>query len=206
MLLLFGIGCVGLFLGSLPFGFWLTRLAGRGDIRAAGSGGTGATNVLRIGGKGPGALTLLLDAGKGALAAGFGMMVWGSTGGWLGALAAVVGHIFPFWLKFRGGKGVATALGASAMLEPVLTAGGVCVWLLCALGSRFSSLSSMLTMGTMAAAGVVMLEPIQATALALIAVLVMSRHRANVVRLWQHREPRIGESVDFEHNDEQGGQ
>jgi glycerol-3-phosphate acyltransferase PlsY len=101
---------VGYLLGSIPFGLILTRLAGLGDIRRIGSGNIGATNVLRTGNKGLAALTLFLDGAKGALAAVLGAQ-FGPDTAWFASLGAVLGHVFPVWLRFRGGKGVATAMG-----------------------------------------------------------------------------------------------
>src|SRR5215472_19069190 len=123
---------LGYLFGSIPFGLLLARLAGHGDIRGIGSGNIGATNVLRSGNKGLAALTLLLDAAKGMLAVAIGQR-WGETAALSAAGAAVIGHMFPCWLGFRGGKGVATALGVITVLVwPVALAAAV-VWLAVAL-------------------------------------------------------------------------
>lgn len=135
-------------LGSIPFGYLIVRLRGGGDIRETGSGGTGATNVTRRAGKWAGILTLLLDAVKGALAVviarlllaqDFGVNWWVT----LAALAAIMGHIFPVWLKFRGGKGVATGLGIFLTLAPLAVLGTLLVFLVVVVATRYVSLGSM---------------------------------------------------------------
>ncbi len=183
---------LGYVLGSIPFGLLLTRLAGLGDIRAIGSGNIGATNVLRTGRKGLAAATLLLDGAKGAAA----VLLAGWLGGHAAALwaggGAVLGHLFPIWLGFRGGKGGATGLGVLlAIAWPV----GVlwCVtWLIIAKLARFSSLATLAAFA---------LAPLFAWALADggvvklslgIGVLVFVRHHANIRRLLAGQEPRIG--------------
>ncbi|MFC0588960.1 glycerol-3-phosphate 1-O-acyltransferase PlsY [Novosphingobium aquiterrae] len=183
---------LGYLLGSIPFGLILTRLFGAGDLRSIGSGSIGATNVLRTGRKGLAAATLLLDAGKGALAVWIAAQCWPHAAP-LAAFGAIVGHCFPVWLGFKGGKGVATALGiALALAWPVaLACAGV--WLAVVAVSRISSLGGM----TAALAG-----PLAAWALcrgelivplAGIALVVLWRHRANIARLRAGSEPRIGQ-------------
>lgn len=177
-------------LGSVPFGLVLTRLAGLGDIRAIGSGNIGATNVLRTGRKGLAAATVLLDAGKGAaavlIAARFGpdMAV-------LAAAGAVLGHCFPVWLRFKGGKGVATALGTWLALSwPVgLIACGV--WLLVAALSRYSSLAALTAIAVAPLAAWRIEGPQQAEIGLFIAVLVWIRHHQNIRRLLRGEEGRI---------------
>lgn len=182
---------LGYLLGSIPFGLVLTRLAGAGDIRAIGSGNIGATNVLRTGRKGLAALTLILDAAKGAAAVLILAAIWPGTEN-LAAIGAFFGHLYPVWLGFRGGKGVATLLGiALALSWPVGLAFAV-VWL-AALGLfRFSSV------GGMAAA---VAAPVAAAALGkwglawlflLFALMVLWKHRANIRRLLDGTEPRVG--------------
>ena len=182
----------GYLLGSIPFGLLLTRLAGLGDIRSIGSGNIGATNVLRTGNKKLAAATLLLDGGKGAAA----VLLAGAFAGEAAALAAaggaMLGHSFPVWLGFKGGKGVATALGillAAAWPVGVATA---LVWLVAAYVFRISSLAALVAAG---------LSPLIAWALAggalalaalFIAALIFWRHSANIRRLLKGEEPRIG--------------
>lgn len=187
-----GYLALGYVLGSVPFGFLLTRLAGLGDIRAIGSGNIGATNVLRTGSKGLAAATLLLDGAKGAAAVLLATHLGGNAAGlWAGGGAAL-GHVFPVWLRFRGGKGVATGLGVYlAAFWPV---GVLCcaAWVVLAAAVRVSSA---------AALGVFALAPILAAvfghqgllALSLgIGVLVFARHADNLRRLANGSEPRIG--------------
>lgn len=176
-------------IGSVPFGLLLGKLAGIGDIRDTGSGNIGATNMLRAGGGGLALLTLLLDAGKGFLAA----SVLGIPA--FGALFAVIGHCFPVWLKFKGGKGVATAFGALlAVSVPaignlgVVAAGG---WLAAFLLSGYSSLAALaagalLTVMLMAAGAAVTHYP-----LILLAALVLCRHKDNIRRLLNGEEERF---------------
>ena len=185
---------VGYFLGSVPFGLILTRLSGGGDIRDVGSGNIGATYVLRTGKKGVAAATLALDAGKGALA------VWlaGRYGGEWAPLAAAVGafagHVHPLWLRFRGGKGVATLLGISAAFSGWALLGFAVAWLGVAAISRISSLGGM--MGGFAAAIVLgaVGQPEAGLVVALLSVWVLWTHRENIARLRAGTEPRIGRS------------
>ena len=185
---------LGYALGSIPFGLLLTRIAGLGDVRNIGSGNIGATNVLRTGRKGLAAATLLLDAAKGAAAVLAAALLWPDqeTLRPLAGLAAFLGHLFPVWLRFRGGKGVATLIGVVAALHwpSALVAGAA--WLLAAAATRYSSL------GGIACA---VSAPITAAAfgrldLALLflgfALLVLWRHRANIARLFKGNEPKIG--------------
>ena len=187
---------LGYLLGSIPFGLIITRLGGAGDIRAIGSGNIGATNVLRTGRKGLAAATLLLDGAKGAaavlLAANIpALHVIPTAGLWAGAFA-VIGHMFPVWLKFRGGKGVATGLGvalAACWPEGALMCA---IWLIGAKVTKISSASALAAF---------ILSPFiawtiggQADALLALAVaiLVLARHHANIRRLLSGTEPRIG--------------
>jgi glycerol-3-phosphate acyltransferase PlsY len=183
----------GYLLGSIPFGLLLTRAAGLGDVRDIGSGSIGATNVLRTGHKGLAAATLLLDAAKGAAAVLVAGMIWpGLALAPLAGLAAFLGHLYPLWLRFKGGKGVATLAGIAAALHwpTVLVAGGV--WLLVVLVARYSSLGGILAP---------LSAPVTATLfgrfeLALLflglALLVLWAHRANIGRLLNGTEPKVG--------------
>jgi acyl phosphate:glycerol-3-phosphate acyltransferase len=189
---------LGYLLGSIPFGLVLTQAAGLGDIRSIGSGNIGATNVLRTGNKTLAAATLLLDGVKGAAAV---MMAHGALAGaaghdaalWAG-LGAVLGHLFPIWLKFKGGKGAATSYGVLiAVAWPVgLLAGAI--WIVMAAVGRLSSLATLTSFAV---------APILAYALSdsgvvklslTIAVLVWVRHHANIRRILSGTEPRIGRS------------
>jgi glycerol-3-phosphate acyltransferase PlsY len=182
----------GYLFGSVPFGLLLTRLAGLGDIRSIGSGSIGATNVLRTGRKGLAAATLLLDAGKGAVAVGIFLYLGPPDAALWCGLGAVVGHLFPVWLGFRGGKGVATAAGVLLMAAwPVALVAGV-VWLVVAVISRISSLAA-LAATVAAPIAAVVLEPAGVAWLVLaIAVLVVARHHENISRLLAGTEPKIG--------------
>lgn len=203
-------------LGSIPFGLIITRMAGAGDIRAIGSGNIGATNVLRTGRKGLAAATLVLDAGKGAAAVLLAMFLFYAIGVDLdGAIAAadgdvdhadislsasaavvaglfvVIGHMFPVWLGFRGGKGVATGLGAFIALSPVTGPACVVIWLLINLISRYSSVAALVTF-LVAPFLFFYLGPAIAAPMALaVMVLVWIRHWQNIRRLIRGEETRI---------------
>ncbi|WP_225767522.1 glycerol-3-phosphate 1-O-acyltransferase PlsY [Inquilinus sp. Marseille-Q2685] len=193
---------LGYLLGSIPFGLVLTKAAGLGDIRSIGSGNIGATNVLRTGHKGLALATLLLDGGKGAIA----VLVAGLFDPMLAVLAgggAMLGHLFPVWLGFKGGKGVATALGT--LLAIAWPVGVLCclVWLATAVLFRYSSLASLTSAAAApvlawALSGITIFGAVWAdlprAALALfIAVLVFIRHDGNIRRLLRGEEPKIGQ-------------
>jgi glycerol-3-phosphate acyltransferase PlsY len=184
---------LGYLLGSIPFGLLLTRAAGLPDIRTIGSGNIGATNVLRTGNKALAAATLLLDALKGAAAVLLAGLLAGRDAALWAGLGAVLGHLFPVWLGFRGGKGVATSYGVLiAAAWPVgLAAGGA--WLVAAALLRRSSLAGLISFA-LAPFLAWALADIGAVKLALaIAVLVYARHHANIRRLLAGTEPRIGQ-------------
>ena len=182
----------GYLLGALPFGLLLIRIAGLGDIRAIGSGNIGATNVLRTGRKGLAAATLLLDGGKGAaavLVAG----IWGPDMAIVGGYGAILGHLFPVWLKFRGGKGVATTLGV--LLAIAWPVGVACclTWLLVAATFRYSSLAALIALAAGPAFAWFLLGDLQMVQMAaILAALVWSRHLGNLRRLLKGEEPKIG--------------
>ena len=186
----------GYLIGSIPFGLVLTRMARLGDIRRIGSGNIGATNVLRTGNKSLAAATLLLDVGKGALVVLVVSRNWGFVGlmdaGLFTGLATVLGHNFPVWLKFRGGKGVATTMGV--LLGSLFPVGAVAcgAWLLTAAVFRYSSLAALVAL----TAAPVYAAWIGATSVALAAgaltLLSIFTHRANIERLIQGQEPKIG--------------
>jgi glycerol-3-phosphate acyltransferase PlsY len=183
---------IGLALGSIPFGLVLTRLAGHGDIRSIGSGNIGATNVLRTGNKPLAFATLLLDAGKGAMAVGLAWWLLGPEWAPLAGLAAIISHIHPVWLGFKGGKGVATAIGTLwAIGWPVGVAASL-AWLAGAAATRRSSVGSLCSMAAAAVAGFVLLAPPIAWALLAVALYVVWRHKANIERLLAGTEPQIG--------------
>lgn len=188
-------------LGSIPFGLLLTKLAGMGDIRAIGSGNIGATNVLRTGRKSLAVLTLLLDIGKGAAA----VVIVDSViqtrivgadphGLWLGiaGLGAVLGHVFPLWLRFKGGKGVATALGVFLALAWPVGVACIMTWLLIAAVFRLSSLAALFAMTLAPAYTSILASSNEVWFPTIIAVLVIARHHANIRRIIKGEEPRIG--------------
>jgi acyl phosphate:glycerol-3-phosphate acyltransferase len=194
---------VAYLLGSIPFGFLIVRLAGRGDVRETGSGGTGATNVSRSAGKGAGLLTLALDALKGAAAVLVARWLLGGETGWgvaAAGLAALVGHMFPAWLGFRGGKGVATGLGVFLALSPLAVATAAVVFLLVVWRTRYVSLGSVLAAMTIPVgvwfwgghmgATPATLTPLLALALAGAALIILM-HRANIARLMRGTESRF---------------
>ncbi len=193
------LGALGLgyLLGSIPFGLILTKAAGLGDVRNIGSGNIGATNVLRTGHKGLAALTLMLDALKGTAAvliaerigAGSGLAVAAAL---LGGLGAFMGHIFPVWLGFKGGKGVATYIGVALGLAwqfAVLFCG---LWLVVAFATRYSSLSALAAAIVTPLAVWLLGYPAPAMLLAVMSILLILKHRANIDRLMAGQEPRIG--------------
>jgi glycerol-3-phosphate acyltransferase PlsY len=182
---------LGYLLGSIPFGVILTRVAGLGDIRQVGSGNIGATNVLRTGRKGLAAATLLGDALKGTAAVLIGWSFGPSTA-LIAALGAFIGHLFPVWLKFKGGKGVATFLGCLLGLQPIAALAFAAIWLATAFFSRYSSLSALVAS---AATPVVLwaLGEVQMAAMAiLMGALLWWRHAHNIARLLAGTEGRIG--------------
>jgi len=183
----------GYLIGSIPFGLILTRLAGLGDIRAIGSGNIGATNVLRTGSKGLAALTLVLDMAKGAVAVLLGAH-YGPDTAVLAGGGAVIGHIAPIWLGFKGGKGVATALGVlTALAWPVGILSAV-TWLIVAAVGRISSLAALIAIGAAPVYAYLLVDPQRAELALFIAVLVWVRHYENIRRLLKGQEPRIGGS------------
>lgn len=183
---------LGYLLGSIPFGLLLTRAAGTGDIRAIGSGNIGATNVLRTGRKDLAAATLLLDALKGTAAVLVARYVWGMEAAMAAGLGAFVGHIAPVWLRFRGGKGVATFLGVTlGLIWPAALVFAV-VWLAAAKLTRYSSLSALMaSVATVIAAKAMGSDPL-ALLLAVLAILLWIKHHANIRRLMEGTEGKIG--------------
>jgi glycerol-3-phosphate acyltransferase PlsY len=182
----------GYLLGSVPFGLLVTRLAGLGDLRRMGSGNIGTTNVLRTGRKDLAAATLLLDAGKGAAAvllAG----LFGPDTALMAALGAVLGHLFPVWLRFRGGKGVATTLGVLLALAWPVGLAACATWLLVALVVRISSAAALVATALAPLWTWLIREDLQLAEMCLIlAALVWVRHWQNIGRLIRGKEPKIG--------------
>jgi glycerol-3-phosphate acyltransferase PlsY len=181
---------LGYLLGSIPFGLLLTRLAGYGDIRRVGSGNIGATNVLRTGSKGLAALTLLLDLGKGAAAVIIAHS-WGPQAALFAAGCVILGHMFPVWLGFRGGKGVATALGVLIPLAWPVALIAIILWIATVLLFHYSSLAALVA--AIASAGIAPLIVDTKTALVItgIALLIIFRHHTNIRRLIAGTESRV---------------
>jgi glycerol-3-phosphate acyltransferase PlsY len=188
----FATAGVGLLCGSIPFGLLLTRAAGLGDIRAIGSGNIGATNVLRTGHRGLAAATLLLDAAKGAAAVQLAAILFGTPWMPLAALSAVAGHCFTPWLAFKGGKGVATGLGALLALDWRLGAAACATWLLVAVLTRISSAAALAAFAISPVLATLWLPTYWWVAPLAIAALIVWRHAANIRRLLRGAEPRIG--------------
>jgi glycerol-3-phosphate acyltransferase PlsY len=178
-------------IGSVPFGLILTRLAGAGDVRTIGSGNIGATNVLRTGRRGLAIATLILDLLKGALPVWLAFRYLGPDMAVVAGLGAVLGHCFPAWLKFRGGKGVATAAGVVVALTPTVAAIAIGVFVLVVLATRYVSLGSVL--GALAAApAAYLIGYVQAAELyLLLALIILAKHTANLRRLQQGTEARL---------------
>ncbi|MEQ1901752.1 MAG: glycerol-3-phosphate 1-O-acyltransferase PlsY [Devosia sp.] len=193
----------GYVLGSIPFGLLITQAAGLGDVRKIGSGNIGATNVLRTGRRGLAAATLLLDGAKGAVAVlivrafvvGHAVPTIESEGGWIlcaAGFAAFLGHVFPVWLGFRGGKGVATFIGVMLGLSWPVGVIFVAVWLVIAFAQRYSSLSALTAAATAPIFGYVVDGGRLAAVAAVMALLIFYNHRKNIGRLLNNTEPKIG--------------
>jgi acyl phosphate:glycerol-3-phosphate acyltransferase len=183
---------LGYALGSIPFGLLLTHAAGLGDIRQIGSGNIGATNVLRTGNKGLAAATLLLDAAKGAVAVLIARYFLGETAAMLAGLAAFLGHIYPVWLGFKGGKGVATYLGVLLALAWQLATLFAVLWLSVAALMKISSLAAIVATVAVPIAAWIWGGTDLAVVVTLMSAVVLIKHRANIERLMAGEEPRIG--------------
>ena len=184
------VALLGYLLGSIPFGLLLSRLAGYGDIRQVGSGNIGATNVLRTGSKGLAALTLLLDLGKGAAA----VIIahgWGSQAALVAAGCVILGHMFPVWLGFRGGKGVATALGVLIPLAWPVALIAIILWIATVLLFHYSSLAALVAAIASAGFAPLIVDTRTALVIAGIAFLIIVRHHSNIRRLIAGTESRI---------------
>lgn len=184
---------IGYGLGSIPFGLVITMAAGLGDVRKIGSGNIGATNVLRTGKKWAAALTLFLDGGKGLAAVLIAGVLFGASGAMVAGLASVFGHIFPIWLKFKGGKGVATVIGVLLGLYWPVGLLFIATWIAMAYLLRISSLSA-LTAAALAPAYMMAFGDLtKAMFTLLLTVILFVTHHANIYRLWHSAEPRIGQ-------------
>lgn len=182
---------LGYLLGSIPFGLLLARIGGKGDIRTIGSGNIGATNVLRTGSKWLAALTLILDCLKASLAIIIAKRLLANDSAPIAAAGALIGHLYPIWLKFRGGKGVATLLGILIVLLPVAAVIYAAIWLIVLLTMRISSVAGM----TAAISAPIVALAFHSSLLPMLfgfTVLVLWKHRGNIIRLRHGTEPRIG--------------
>ena len=182
----------GYLLGSVPFGLIITRAAGLGDVRKIGSGNIGATNVLRTGNKGLAAATLLLDALKGTVA----VLIagrWGMEAGMAAGFAAFLGHLFPVWLGFKGGKGVATYLGVLIAFAWQAALVFAATWLAFAFLTRYSSLSALVAAIASPMALYLLGLPHHALVLAVMSLIVFVKHRENISRLLSGKESKIGQ-------------
>ena len=183
---------LGYLLGSVPFGLILNRLSGGPDLRSIGSGSIGATNVLRTGNKGIALLTVLLDGLKGAVAGWFALSLFGAPMQFVAAAAALFGHCFPIWLRFRGGKGVATFFGSLFGLVWPLGLVAAATWLLVAFTTRYSSAAGLSAAAFTTAVSLLFYPlPVKLMLLAMTALIVF-RHKDNILRLKSGTESKIG--------------
>ncbi|MEO6198644.1 MAG: glycerol-3-phosphate 1-O-acyltransferase PlsY [Sphingomicrobium sp.] len=187
---------LGYLFGSIPFGLLLTRFTGKGDVRAIGSGSIGATNVLRTGSKGLAALTLILDCLKATAAILLAQRLWGPSIGPFAAVGAMLGHLYPVWLGFKGGKGVATLLGVLIALLPIAAAIYAALWIFLLLTSRISSVAGIGAAFSAPVSSVVLGQGAYLPMLLGFALLVLWKHRENIRRLMAGTEPRIGKGGD----------
>jgi len=184
---------MGYLLGSIPFGLLLTKLFQAGDLRSIGSGNIGATNVLRTGRKGLAAATLLLDGGKGAVAVLLANYWFAPDAAIVAGMMAVIGHNFPMWLRFEGGKGVATTLGVLLALSWQAGLATAATWLVVALTLRYSSLAALIAFVASPVYMFFLGDENKAVLAVLLAVLGVVRHSANIKRLMAGEEPKIGQ-------------
>ncbi|CUX22665.1 conserved hypothetical protein; putative membrane protein [Agrobacterium deltaense Zutra 3/1] len=184
---------IGYLFGSIPFGLILTRMAGLGDVRKIGSGNIGATNVLRTGNKKLAAATLLLDALKGTAAVLVANALWGYEASLVAGFFAFLGHLFPVWLGFKGGKGVATYIGVLLGAAPLMMLAFALIWLVTAFITRYSSLSALLAMLVIPVALWVLGPEKTALLVTLLSAISWWKHRENIARLLAGTESRIGQ-------------
>jgi glycerol-3-phosphate acyltransferase PlsY len=182
---------LGYLSGSIPFGLLLTRFAGLGDVRHIGSGNIGATNVLRTGSRWIAGLTLLLDILKGFVPVFLAARLWGADAAIAAGFGALAGHILPVWLRFKGGKGVATCIGVLFALFWPLGVLFIIIWLIIAFTLRISSLAALTATAIVAATGFAITEGRLPIALPIIALVIFITHRANLLRLLRNQEPKI---------------
>ena len=193
ILLFSALSVAAYLLGSVPFGLIFTKISGRGDIRGIGSGNIGATNVLRTGSRKLAGLTLIFDAGKGAVAVAVAGHFAGSQMAAVAGLLVVAGHCFPIWLKFVGGKGVATSLAVFATLDLRLGGLFILVWLVTAWLSRFSSLAALCAVLAVTTGSFFLLDDgVTQIIILMLSALVWTRHHANIGRLLNGTETKIG--------------
>ena len=193
ILLFSALSVAAYLLGSVPFGLIFTKISGRGDIRGIGSGNIGATNVLRTGSRKLAGLTLIFDAGKGSVAVAVAGHFAGSQMAAVAGLLVVAGHCFPIWLKFVGGKGVATSLAVFATLDLRLGGLFVLVWLVTAWLSRFSSLAALCAVLAVTTGSFFLVDDgVTQSIILLLSALVWTRHHANIGRLLNGTETKIG--------------
>ena len=192
---LLGAAVIGYLLGSIPFGLLLTRAAGLGDVRQIGSGNIGATNVLRTGNKKLAAATLLCDAFKGTAAVLVANALWGYEASLVAGFFAFLGHLFPVWLGFKGGKGVATYIGVLLGAAPLMMLAFAAIWLITAFVTKYSSLSALVAMLVIPI--VLWFSGPEKTALLVTALSIIScyMHRENIKRLLAGTESKIGKKV-----------
>ena len=191
------VAATGYFTGAIPFGLLLAQLLTNTDIRRVGSRSIGATNVLRTGNKSAALLTLLLDGAKGAIPCAIFLNIspapLAQDLALLAGLCAVIGHMFPCWLGFSGGKGVATVLGVILYLNPMIAVFVIGLWLLVAAISRYSSVASLTALAALPVLGLLLSHGIASTAVFLVlSILVFSRHRSNITRILENTESTIG--------------
>lgn len=191
MIIILG-AALGYLLGSIPFGLLFTRFGGKGDIRDIGSGNIGATNVLRSGSKALALATLIADAVKGGLAVALIWRLGSDTAAYMAGLAAFIGHLFPVWLDFKGGKGVAVFIGAIIVMSPLTGLLFLATWLIVALASRMSSLSAITALILTVPFLIFLGENDTALFASLMVALSLWAHRENIGRLRAGTEPKIG--------------
>lgn len=194
---LLGSLAIGYLLGSIPFGLLLTRMAGLGDVRSIGSGNIGATNVLRTGNKKLAAATLLLDALKASFGAILAQQLFGSEvsqiAGLLGGFAAFIGHLFPVWLGFKGGKGVASYIGVLLGVQPVMVLVFAATWMTMAIITRYSSLSALVATLVIPVALWILGHHEAALVTSAMTVVTWWKHKSNIERLISRTETKIGQ-------------
>lgn len=184
---------LGYLLGSIPFGLLLTRMAGLGDVRKIGSGNIGATNVLRTGNKKLAAATLVGDALKGTVAVLLAAKLWGYEASLIAGFFAFIGHLFPVWLGFKGGKGVATYIGVLLGADWRMMLAFALVWLLCAFTTRYSSLSALVAMLVIPVALWILGPEKTALLVSVLSIISWWKHRENIMRLAAGKESKIGQ-------------